>query len=154
MIKSIFSYLFFFVYYFIFSVILVKKMIKKKKIIEPIFIAKLTIRNYPSKTEILEIIDIYISSSDLKKDYEVEEKPNSMILTFKDTTIANLDLKISYGMSNVFANIYIYAILNALVPMLISADGVDVNNRNYNIDNEFKDNYFYVYLKGIFELRG
>ena len=68
--------------------------------------------------------------------------------------IANLDLKISYGMSNVFANIYIYAILNALVPMLISADGVDVNNRNYNIDNEFKDNYFYVYLKGIFELRG
>lgn len=93
MIKSIFSYLFFFVYYFIFSVILVKKMIKKKKIIEPIFIAKLTIRNYPSKTEILEIIDIYISSNDLKKDYEVEEKTNSMILTFKDTTIANLILK-------------------------------------------------------------
>ncbi len=68
-------------------------MIKKKKIIEPIFIAKLTFRNYPSKTEILEIIDIYISSNDLKKDYEVEEKTNSMILTFKDTTIANLVLK-------------------------------------------------------------
>ena len=80
-------------------------MLKKKKIPESKFISKLSIRNYPSKTELLEIIDKYISSNQLKKDYEVEEKSNLMILTFKDTTVANvvleyLKLKISENQKN------------------------------------------------------
>ncbi len=80
-------------------------MLKKKKIPESKFISKLSIRNYPSKTELLEIIDKYISSKELKKDYEVEEKSNLMILTFKDTTVANvvleyLQLKISENQKN------------------------------------------------------
>ena len=80
-------------------------MLKKKKIPESKFISKLSIRNYPSKTELLEIIDKYISSKQLKKDYEVEEKLNLMILTFKDTTVANvvleyLKLKISENQKN------------------------------------------------------
>jgi hypothetical protein len=80
-------------------------MLKKKKIPESKFISKLSIRNYPSKTELLEIIDKYISSKELKKDYEEEEKSNLMILTFKDTTVANvvleyLQLKISENQKN------------------------------------------------------
>jgi hypothetical protein len=68
-------------------------MNKKKKVTEPKFIGKLKIKNYPSKTEILEIIDSYISSNELQKDYEAEEKSPLLILTFKDTILANCVLK-------------------------------------------------------------
>ena len=68
-------------------------MNKKKKVTEPKFIAKLKIKNYPSKTEIKEIIDIYISSNELQNDYEIEEKSSLLILTFKDTILANCILK-------------------------------------------------------------
>ena len=68
-------------------------MNKKKKVTEPKFIAKLKIKNYPSKTEIKEIIDIYISSNELQNDYEIEEKSSLLILTFKDTILANCVLR-------------------------------------------------------------
>ena len=38
-------------------------MNKKKKVTEPKFIAKIKIKKYPSKDEILQIIDNYISSN-------------------------------------------------------------------------------------------
>ena len=68
-------------------------MNKKKKVTEPKFIAKIKIKKYPSKDEILQIIDNYISSNKLQKDYEVEEKSPLLILTFKDTILANCILK-------------------------------------------------------------
>ena len=68
-------------------------MNKKKNVTEPKFIAKLKIKNYPSKTEIKEIIDIYISSNELQNDYEIEEKSSLLILTFKDTILANCILR-------------------------------------------------------------
>ena len=63
-------------------------MNKKKKVTEPKFIAKIKIKKYPSKDEILQIIDNYISSNKLQKDYEVEEKSSK--LYFKTFTIKNI----------------------------------------------------------------
>ena len=68
-------------------------MNKKKKVTEAIFVGRLRIKNYPSKTEILEMIDKYLSKNKLEKDYETEEKSNTLTITFKDTSIANCVLK-------------------------------------------------------------
>ena len=138
--------------------IIILTTLKVKIDIEKLEIDKSKIK-YRAKIKIyiLKYIKIFqkrIKKKDLSKIFFLFKKKGKRIKnSYFKMRIAKLDLKISYGMSNVFANIYIYAILNALVPMIISANGVDSNNRNYNINTDFKNNYFYVYLKGILELR-
>ena len=62
----------------------------------------------------------------------------------------NLDL--DYGIKNIFLNVYIYGIINMIIPCLIAKFDINSKNREYNIKSNFKTNYIKIKFKSRVEI--
>lgn len=91
------------------------------------------------KKDILKIINF----SQIKEHFEKEKK----YLHLLPITINTFNLKLEYGIKNVYINVYTYAFINAIVPMIL----YNYANKNtkiwYQINTDFKRNYLYMKIR-------
>lgn len=126
-------------------------------------IKKLSIENTKIKLNI--IVKIYIlkhikifqkkiTKKDIKKIIEAIKKTNikkdEKIFRKLLYTVTNTSLEINYGLTNIFANIYLYAIINELIPTMIAKN--QIKKREYKINTDFKRNYFKLRFKSLIEI--
>ena len=80
--------------------------------------------------KVIDLIAIKKSSNQIKKNwYKIEE--------FK--------LLVNYGWKNIFQNIYFFATVNNIIPILINI--INIQNREYTIKTSFDKNFFYFKVK-------
>ena len=83
------------------------------------------------KKDILKFIDFSDEKHIIIKESKIIKKvPMELI---------SLDLNLSYGLKRIYTNVYIYAILNALIPTLLYKYSKPYTQVNYNIKTDFKD---------------
>ena len=56
--------------------------------------------------------------------------------------VTKVSAYIDYGLRNIMINVYLYAFINALVPILIGKRSIGKNSRSYRICTDFNRNYF------------
>lgn len=91
------------------------------------------------KKDILKIISFSEKHNLLKKERKFLKKLYPKIENF------NLDL--DYGIKNIFLNVYLYGIINAVIPCLLAKFDVKPKDREYNINTNFKKNYIKIKFK-------
>ena len=67
--------------------------------------------------------------------------------------ITQISANIDYGIKDIFINIYLYAAINSIIPMLIAKNRVAEKNRDYTIQTNFSSNYFKAKLKLEMEIK-
>ena len=80
----------------------------------------------------------------IKKERKFLKKIYPKVETF------NLDL--DYGIKNIFLNVYIYGIINMIIPCLIAKFDINSKNIEYNIKSNFKTNYIKIKFKSRVEI--
>lgn len=65
--------------------------------------------------------------------------------------IEGFELLVNYGWKNVFQNIYFFAGINTLVPILFNK--IKIKNKKYTIKTSFNKKYFYFKLKGTIRIK-
>lgn len=97
------------------------------------------------KKDILKFIDFSDEKHIIIKESKIIKKvPIELI---------SLELSLSYGLKHLYTNVYIYAILNALIPMLLYKYSKPYTQVNYNINTNFKTTQFYVKLSAKLRIR-
>ncbi len=97
------------------------------------------------KKDILKFIDFSDEKHIIIKETKIIKKvPMELI---------SLDLSLNYGLKHIYANIYVYAILNALIPMLLYRHSTPQTQINYNITTDFKTTQLYVKLSAKLRIR-
>lgn len=92
------------------------------------------------KRDILKLIEF-----SEKKAQVIKEKE---ILKTIPIEIISIDFNLNYGLKNVFTNIYVNAILNTFIPIVLYNYSNQNAIINYNISSNFKETYLYIKLKG------
>lgn len=90
------------------------------------------------KKDILKLIDISSNKENIEKGTAIAKRLPMELMSF------NLDL--SYGWKHICTNVYTYAILNAVIPMLLYKYSTPRTKTNYNIRTDFKTTYLYLKL--------
>ena len=85
------------------------------------------------KKHIMKIINI----SERKTIFKAEKK-------ILDIEIEKIDLKIKYGIKHIFTNIYVYGLVNTIIPMLISKYTNKNTEKNIKIETDFYNNSLYL----------
>lgn len=96
------------------------------------------------KKDIIKLIDFSKKERNFRKEKKIIRKVN--------IEISKINLKLNYGIKHVYLNIYIYAFLNALIPMTINRYSDEKTKINYNINTDFKRNFLEMELKSKIEI--
>lgn len=92
------------------------------------------------KKDILKFIDFSSNKENIAKGTAIAKKVPMDLIEF------NLDL--NYGWKHIYTNVYLYAVLNALIPAFLYKYSTPHTKINYNITTDFKRIYMYIKLSG------
>ncbi len=95
-----------------------------------------------NKKHVIKILEFIIR----KKEKESENKNNKKSIL----KVKRMYIEINYGIKKIYPNIYIYSILNALVPMTLGK--YQIRNAQYKINTNFNKNELNIKLKSIIEI--
>lgn len=91
------------------------------------------------KKDITKIISFSEKHKLLKKERKFLKKLYPKIEEF------NLDL--DYGIKNIFLNVYLYGIINTIIPCILAKFDVKQKDRKYKVNTNFKKNYLKIKFK-------
>ena len=97
---------------------------------------------------VIPIIQIKIKKKMLKKLVKIID--NKKIIKSKTVKkikpkIKKIDLEIDYGLKNIFLNVYLYGLANAVIATMIA--NTNITDKKYTISTNFNKNYFKASLK-------
>lgn len=119
----------------------------KREILEKKFISKVSITSFPSRTEVFMLIDKFLETNNLSKQYFSENKDNEIIVKFDDTSIAFDFIKY---INQIKSQSHLYSKIKTSMFLDIDrknnnciSNGIEVNNHfsnNSNSNINFIDN--------------